>query len=126
MSRELLKQALNCMQRGPWTQDTKEKYNQTITAIRAHLDNTKDVEPVAFTTGHCKEEAKVGGCQLHNLHCGYPECDRKPANPAPIPPGMRLVAEKDNEAVRGILATPGNYRTYQDQWSALLAAAKGE
>lgn len=30
----------------------------------------------AYTTGHCKEKAKKGGCQLHNLHCGYPACDR--------------------------------------------------
>ena len=36
-------------------------------------------EPVAYTTGHCKEKAKPKGCQLHNLQCGYPECDRKPA-----------------------------------------------
>lgn len=43
------------------------------------------VEPVAkFTTGHCVEKAKPGGCQLHNLHCAYPDCDRKPAIiPAP-------------------------------------------
>jgi hypothetical protein len=34
-------------------------------------------EPVAYTTGHCKEKAQPGGCQLHNLHCGYPDCDRK-------------------------------------------------
>lgn len=32
----------------------------------------------AFTTGHCVERAKPKGCQLHNLHCGYPECDRRP------------------------------------------------
>lgn len=30
-----------------------------------------------YTTGHCKEKARPGGCQLHNLHCGYPECDRE-------------------------------------------------
>lgn len=30
-----------------------------------------------YTTGHCKERSKPGGCQLHNLHCGYPQCDRK-------------------------------------------------
>jgi len=30
------------------------------------------------TTGHCKEHAKPGGCQLHNLHCGWPDCDRRP------------------------------------------------
>lgn len=38
-------------------------------------------------TGHCKERAKPGGCPLHNLHCGYPECDRLPAaKPARIDP----------------------------------------
>jgi hypothetical protein len=31
----------------------------------------------AFTTGHCEEKKKPGGCQLHNLHCRYPDCDRK-------------------------------------------------
>lgn len=29
------------------------------------------------TTGHCKEKAKPGGCQLHNVQCGYPKCDRQ-------------------------------------------------
>ena len=29
------------------------------------------------TTGHCKEKAKAGGCQLHNIQCGFPACDRK-------------------------------------------------
>lgn len=23
----------------------------------------------------CKERLKPGGCQLHNLQCGYPKCD---------------------------------------------------
>lgn len=31
-----------------------------------------------FTTGHCANHAQPGGCQLHNLQCGYPACDRKP------------------------------------------------
>ena len=26
----------------------------------------------------CSERAKPGGCQLHNLHCGYPACEREP------------------------------------------------
>ena len=40
-------------------------------------------EPVVpgYTEGHCAEKAKKGGCQLHNLHCGYPACDRKPTSP---------------------------------------------
>lgn len=29
------------------------------------------------TTGHCAEKKKPGGCQLHNLQCGYPQCDKK-------------------------------------------------
>ncbi len=41
----------------------------------------------AFTEGHCAEKRKPGGCQLHNLHCGYPACDRKavPQSPAVAP-----------------------------------------
>lgn len=31
-----------------------------------------------YTTGHCEEHAKPGGCQRHNLHCGFSECDRRP------------------------------------------------
>lgn len=33
-------------------------------------------DPVV-SSGHCKEKKKPGGCQLHNLHCGYPNCDIK-------------------------------------------------
>jgi hypothetical protein len=37
----------------------------------------------SYTEGHCAEKRKPGGCQLHNLHCGYPACDRKAvASPA--------------------------------------------
>ena len=36
--------------------------------------------PPYFTTGHCKEHSKPGGCQLHNVQCGYPQCDRKPVH----------------------------------------------
>jgi hypothetical protein len=34
-------------------------------------------EPVAHTTGHCENHKQKGGCQLHNLQCGWPDCDRK-------------------------------------------------
>ena len=49
-------------------------------------------EPVAYTTGHCKEKAQSGGCQLHNLHCSYPACDRKAAPPAAQEEIQRLTA----------------------------------
>ena len=32
---------------------------------------------IKYTTGHCEHNNQPGGCQLHNLQCGYPECDRK-------------------------------------------------
>lgn len=31
-----------------------------------------------FTTGHCEHNNAPGGCQLPNVHCGWPECDRRP------------------------------------------------
>lgn len=40
----------------------------------------------AYTEGHCEWKAKKGGCPLHNLHCGYPACDRRPAAPAVAEP----------------------------------------
>jgi hypothetical protein len=35
-------------------------------------------EPMAHTTGHCENHKQKGGCQLHNLQCGWPDCDLKP------------------------------------------------
>jgi len=30
---------------------------------------------------HCPEKLKKGGCQLHNLHCGWPKCNALPTPP---------------------------------------------
>lgn len=27
---------------------------------------------------YCPEKLKPGGCQLHNLQCGYPKCNQAP------------------------------------------------
>ena len=40
-------------------------------------------EPMAHTTGHCENHKQKGGCQLHNLQCGWPDCDRKPITTPP-------------------------------------------
>lgn len=61
----------------------------TTTGIISQIDNMVsnlvriDLSPVKpakakYTTGHCSNNKQPGGCQLHNLQCGYPECDRKP------------------------------------------------
>lgn len=36
-----------------------------------------------YTTGHCPNHNQPGGCQLHNLQCGWPNCDRKPVEHNP-------------------------------------------
>lgn len=41
----------------------------------------KDATPT-YTTGHCEYNKQPGGCQQHNLHCGWPKCDQKEINHA--------------------------------------------
>lgn len=41
-----------------------------------------------------------------------------------LPDGCVVVQRKVTEDGRCALATPGNYRTYQDQWNALIAAGE--
>lgn len=36
-----------------------------------------------YTEGHCANKRAKGGCQLHNLYCGYPKCDMKPIPKVP-------------------------------------------
>ena len=31
--------------------------------------------PLPYTTGHCENHKQPGGCPLHNLQCGWPDCD---------------------------------------------------
>jgi len=40
----------------------------------------------AYTTGHCENHKKPGGCPLHNLQCGYPQCDRQQASDDEVRP----------------------------------------
>lgn len=51
--------------------------SQFEAGYQAAIADVKAGGAVAFTAGHCKEKQKPGGCQLHNLQCGYPDCDRK-------------------------------------------------
>jgi len=41
-----------------------------------------------------------------------------------VPEGCAVVQRKVTEDTKCVLATPGNYRTYQDQWTALIAAGE--
>jgi hypothetical protein len=76
-----------------------ERVKRAEEAFAAASDEMKGEQaerqaPVAYTQGHCKEKAKPGGCQLHNLHCGYPACDRKPVT---APPQRQPLTEEELE-----------------------------
>ena len=54
----------------------------------------------AFTTGRCKNKAQPGGCQLHNLQCGYPECDRQAAVEPPQYRAMWLAVKEELDILK--------------------------
>jgi hypothetical protein len=57
-------------------QESLREHMAEIQRLRAALAQPEP-EPVAYTTGHCENHKQKGGCQLHNLQCGWPNCDRK-------------------------------------------------
>ena len=59
---------------------------------RAALTREAPTEAVGFTTGHCEYKKQPGGCPHHNLQCGYPSCDRRPATP----PAPQRLAQGDS------------------------------
>jgi len=62
---------------------------------------TPEQEPVAHTTGHCENHKQKGGCQLHNLQCGWPDCDRKPITTQPEQePVVWMYQDKTSHAVK--------------------------
>lgn len=95
-----------------------------------------DVQP-SFTTGHCQHNSRPGGCQLHNLQCGWPNCDRKAVEPSLAdaqPGGMVRLGDQAERArfeqyrggdferdAHGYYTNP---RTAQDwaMWQAALSA----
>jgi hypothetical protein len=77
MSIEAMKQWRDALRKARRRILTTEECHAAITSINQAIAEAEKQEPVAYTTGHCKEKAQPNGCQLHNLHCGYPACDRK-------------------------------------------------
>ena len=57
-----------------------QEAKNAIKGMRRPGDSSKPKIVIPIKTGFCKEKAKPGGCPLHNLFCGYPKCDQKPAN----------------------------------------------
>lgn len=63
----------------PYLHETLERMAREVhAACSTHPAQPAVPERPKFTTGHCEENKKPGGCQRHNLHCGWPKCDRRP------------------------------------------------
>ena len=52
-------------------QDAREALRALLSKLRAPVADERK--------NYCPEKRKPGGCQLHNLHCGYPKCNEAPA-----------------------------------------------
>ena len=76
--KELMQQALDALN----LELPSGAYLELKNALRDRLEQPEQ-EPVAYTTGHCENHKQKGGCQLHNLQCGWPDCDRKPITTPP-------------------------------------------
>jgi hypothetical protein len=103
----------------------------------AALSAREGGEAGKFTTGHCESHKKPGGCTAPNVHCGWPECDRRPipAQPAsqqPHPTGDRVRAYVE-EAAGCISAAfvegwpdalaEGNIERIRDLWERRMSFA---
>jgi hypothetical protein len=73
MSITAMQLALDALEKknGKWGEGHDKLNADAIAALKKAL-------PPKYTSGHCSNNKVPGGCQLHNLQCGYPECDRKP------------------------------------------------
>ena len=75
-------QALRALEEAHKVLSSSILLEDAITALRTALTaaggDAKDATQ-KFTTGHCENHKVKGGCQLHNLQCGYPNCDRRAA-----------------------------------------------
>lgn len=75
---DAMKQAVNLL--GPTAPECSgcaHEWNAALTILEEAIASM-EAQP-EYTTGHCKEMQHRDGCQLHNLQCGYPSCDRKAA-----------------------------------------------
>ena len=102
----------------------------------AALEAQPEQEPVAHTTGHCENHKQKGGCQLHNLQCGWPDCDRKPITAPPqrkpLTDKMVLIAARvmsDRQADACNIDKEDQWKVYGqnfiDDARAMLEAAHG-
>lgn len=79
---EQLREALQaCISALEAAQQAHKQAGSVVGEVRAYDLRNRIRELLAGqpeeTSGWCEEKKKPGGCQLHNLHCGYPNCDIK-------------------------------------------------
>lgn len=86
-------------------------------------------EARGYTTGHCENHKKPGGCPMHNLQCGYPDCDRRPATAQPEARGefVRVPREPtdrmESEGAKAMRRGADDYARAGLCYAAMLSAA---
>ena len=96
---EAMKLALEALKKCRYRSLADEIVDPAIKAIEKALAQPEQ-EPVAYTTGHCENHKQKGGCQLHNLQCGWPDCDRKPIT---APPQRKPLTDEEIEQINASL-----------------------
>ena len=109
-------------------------YNELTMRIPAEPDRDADIVTMRAAdlierlaarvpTTAMGEAIAAGDGTLHGAIDYWQERALK-AEAARVPDGCVVVPREPTEDVRCVLATPGNYRTYQDQWAAMIAAGE--
>jgi len=130
-----LKQALEALVQADRTvtsEDSPPQYVDIVAAIRAHLDNTKDVEPFGvWHQGDTEDESDFFlGDAVDAECCG--RCIPLYLHPAPIPPGFGLLPLDKIDDVLEAMEVYGMHEESEYGWlkhtykSMLAAAKKGE
>lgn len=67
-----------------WVAEQVTDYEDLIRRVEAKFCEVNGIgtaKPAQPRRDYCPEKLKPGGCQLHNLHCGFPKCNDQPVQP---------------------------------------------
>ena len=73
----LVKDVANAIERYQVKRQDFDTFEEVLGPLLKCLQKPIPINAEFTTHGQCSEKKKPGGCQLHNIFCGFPACDRK-------------------------------------------------